>query len=85
VQEAEYTVYPNPTTGVIHVEAASGFESIKQILVYNVAGKMIRNVDLPVKPENIYTFDLSDQTTGYYIVKIIGADLTRQFKVLLTR
>jgi len=85
VPEAEYTVYPNPTTGVIHVEAASGFESIKQILVYNVSGKMIRKIDLPDKPENIYTFDLSDQAGGYYIVKIIAADLTRQFKVLLTR
>jgi hypothetical protein len=82
---AEYSVYPNPTTGTISVEASSGFESISQILVYNIAGKMCKKLNLPEKPENIYNFDLGDQPAGYYIVKIIGADFTKQFKILVTR
>ncbi len=85
VPEAEYSVYPNPTSGKISVEAASGFESIKQIVIYSTSGKAVRTMDLPVKPENIYTFDLSDQPTGYYIVRIVGGDFTKQFKVLVNR
>jgi hypothetical protein len=85
VPEAEYSVYPNPTPGKISVEAASGFESIKQIVIYSTSGKAVRTMDLPVKPENVYTFDLTDQPTGYYIVRIVGGDFTKQFKVLVNR
>lgn len=81
----EYSVYPNPTTGMITVEASSGFESVTQIVVYNTSGKICRKLDLPVKPENIYTFDLGDQPAGYYIVKIVGTDFTKQFKILVNR
>lgn len=81
----EYMVYPNPTAGRISIEAASGFESVKQIIVYSISGKTIRRVELPVKPENIYTFDLGDQPEGYYLVKIIGEDISKQFKVLVDR
>jgi hypothetical protein len=83
--QAEYMVYPNPTTGKFSVEASSGFESIKQILICNISGKTVRKIDLPVKPENIYTIDLSDQPTGYYIVKIIGSEVVKQFKILVNR
>jgi type 1 fimbria pilin len=82
---AEYTVYPNPTTGMVSVEASSGFESVSQILVYNGSGKICRKIDVPAKPENIYSFDLGDQPNGYYIVKIVGADFLKQFKVLVSR
>ena len=82
---ADYIVYPNPTAGKITVEASSGFESVNQIIVYNISGKTIRKIDLPSKPENIYTFDLSDQLSGYYLVKIIGTDFTKQFKVMVNR
>jgi hypothetical protein len=81
----EYTVYPNPSKGNISVEASSGFESVSQILVYNVSGKLTRKLELPVKPENIYSFDLGDQPAGYYVVKIVGTDFTKQFKVLVTK
>jgi len=85
VPVAEYVVYPNPTSGKISVEAASGFESIRQIIVYNMAGKIIRTVEIPVKPENIYTIDLADQPAGYYLIKITGEEVTKQFKVLVNK
>jgi hypothetical protein len=81
----EYVVYPNPTSGKISVEASSGFETVRRITVYNTSGKTVRTLDLPVKPENIYTFDLGDQPAGYYIVRIVGADFTKEFKVLVNR
>jgi hypothetical protein len=83
--EADYLVYPNPTAGKFSVEASSGFESVKQIIVYNPSGKAVKTVSLPLKPENIYVIDLGDQPAGYYFVQIVGADFTKQFKILVNR
>lgn len=85
IQAPEYSVYPNPTTGRISVEAASGFESVKSIQVFSPSGRVVRSIDLPVKPENVYTFDLGDQPEGYYIVLVKGTDFSRQIKVLVNR
>ena len=85
IQAPEYSVYPNPTTGRINVEAASGFESVKTIQVFNPSGRVVRSMVLPEKPENIYTFDLGDQPEGYYVVVVKGSDFSRQIKVLVNR
>jgi hypothetical protein len=81
----EYTVYPNPTSGSVSVEASSGFQPMNRILIYNASGKTVQKMVVPVKPENIYTFNLGDQPNGYYIVKIIGSDFTKQLKVLVNK
>ena len=80
----EYQVYPNPSMGVIYVEATSGFENVKQIAVFNVTGKLVKKIDLSTKPDNIYGIDLSGQKPGYYLVKLIGGTEQR-FKVLLNK
>jgi hypothetical protein len=83
--EPEYLVYPNPTNGKISVEASSGFQNTKQITVYDVSGKPVRSINVPEKADNIYNFDLSDCASGMYLVKIIGAEKTEQFKVMLKK
>jgi hypothetical protein len=83
--EPEYLVYPNPSGGLINVEASSGFENKKQIVVYDASGKPVRTVTIPEKSDNIYTFNLSDCASGMYLVKIIGTEKTEQFKVMLKK
>jgi len=83
--EPEFQVYPNPTSGQISVEAATGFENMKQILVYSASGKSVRTIDIPEKSDNIYNINLSDCAAGMYLVKIIGAEKTEQFKVVLKK
>jgi len=83
--EPEFLVYPNPSNGQISVEASSGFENMKQIIVYDASGKPVRSVDIPVKSDNIYNFNLSDCASGMYLVKIIGNEKTEQFKVMLKK
>lgn len=80
---SEYSVYPSPTSGIIYVEAASGFETIKQISVYNITGQLVKKIDLPSKPDNVYGIDLSGNPAGLYIVKIVGSEV-QEFNVLLT-
>jgi hypothetical protein len=83
--EPEFSVYPNPSTGLIHVEASSGFEGMKQIAVYDASGRMVNALSLSDKPENIYTLNLSDSPAGVYLVKISGSDRSEEFKVVLKK
>jgi len=83
--EPEFMVYPNPTKGKISVEASSGFENVKQIVVYDASGKPVASVNIPEKSDNIYNFDLTYQASGMYLVKIIGSEKTEQFKVMLQK
>jgi hypothetical protein len=83
--EPEYSVYPNPSTGQINVEASSGFQNVKQIVVYNASGKPVRSINIPEKADNIYNINLSDCASGVYLVKIIGIEKTEQFKITLKK
>jgi hypothetical protein len=83
--EPDFQVYPNPSSGQISVEATTGFENIKQIVVYNASGKPVRTIDIPEKSDNIYQINLNDCATGMYLVKIIGTEKTEQFKVVLKK
>lgn len=83
--EPEYVVYPNPTNGKINVEASSGFEGVTQIVIYNTNGRVVNKLDLPVKADNSYEFDLSNQAPGMYVVKIVGTEKTEQLKVTLKK
>lgn len=83
--EPDFQVYPNPTSGQISVEASSGFDNMKQIVVYNVSGIPVRTIDIPEKSDNIYIINLNDCEPGMYMVKISGTEKTEQFKVMLKK
>jgi hypothetical protein len=80
-----FSVYPNPTSSVVFVESLDGFENVKRIEVYDAAGKEIRQISIPEKADNIYSVNLNDQPAGYYMVRIVGRDELKQFKVVLTK
>lgn len=85
VQEVEYSVYPNPTVSKITVESANGFENVKNITAYDASGRAVKSIVIPEKADNVYTIDLGNQPAGYYIVKLIGSSVVKQFKVVLTK
>ncbi len=60
-------IYPNPTTNRISV---SSNESIQSISLYSIQGTLIQQIN----PESGGTreFDLSDQKSGIYILKVIA-------------
>ncbi len=82
---AEFQVYPNPTSSLVNIESESGFENVQEILIYNVSGQVVRKVSVPAKADNIYTINLDDQPSGYYLVKLVGADMLKQYKLILNK
>jgi len=81
----EFSVYPNPSDGIITVESQSGFENVKEIVVYDISGRQIEKMVIPSKADNVYSFDLTSQKPGYYLVKLMGEGVVEQFKVIVNR
>lgn len=63
--DGNIAIYPNPTTGICHLECESGEG---QCFVYDVFGKLLISKNIEGK---ITDLDLSDFAIGTYIVRII--------------
>ncbi|MBK6964469.1 MAG: T9SS type A sorting domain-containing protein [Bacteroidales bacterium] len=81
----EFRVFPNPASTFVSVESENGFENVSQILVYNVSGQVVKTVSIPAKSDNIYSINLTDQPSGYYLVKVVGKDVLKQYKLILNK
>lgn len=81
----EFRVFPNPASTIVSVESENGFENVSQILVYNVSGQVVKTVSIPAKADNIYSINLTDQPSGYYLVKVVGKDVLKQYKLILNK
>lgn len=71
------SVYPNPTSGVLFVKSD---EKINNVLIYSVAGQMIKNF------KNIETneskIDISDFLPGIYLIKVETKSAQKILKVI---
>ena len=61
----EFSVYPNPTSGIVWVQSVA----VENILIYNLSGKMISAQQN--KFENGFTVDLTNFADGLYFIEII--------------
>lgn len=61
IKEKEIEVYPNPTTGVVHIEGIS----VSEILVYNSLGNRVKVI------QNTNVFNTGCLPQGLYMLKII--------------
>lgn len=64
------TIYPNPSNGIFNV---SSTKKVSQLIVYSINGTVIS------RTYSSSTFNLSEQQTGLYIVKIIFEDTSTQY------
>lgn len=61
-----FSLYPIPATNYINIRFKSGIETIKEIEIVDVTGKIVYKVKEP----SIYTIDTSKLTKGTYFIKI---------------
>ena len=77
VENKSVVVYPNPTTGIVNVNCN---DTIKNIALYDIQGRLL--MTKIVDSQNA-TFELSNQNTGTYFVKVItdnGVKIEKVFK-----
>jgi subtilisin family serine protease/photosystem II stability/assembly factor-like uncharacterized protein len=71
-KKAEFSAYPNPTSGIIHFyvpEAKKSFE----ISIYDVCGKQVRHFSAKIVDSSYrITLDLSNLKKGFYVAVLHG-------------
>ena len=75
IDESDFSIYPNPTTGVIQIDSK---EVLEMILVRNVLGEII-------KESQSTQIDITNQANGIYFVEIITIKGKLSKKVILLR
>lgn len=76
VENKSVVVYPNPTTGIVNINCN---DTIKNIVLYDIQGRLL--MTKIVDSQNV-TFELSNQNTGTYFVKVITDNGVKIEKVL---
>ena len=61
--EERFSLYPNPTDGVVNI---SSDENIQSVLVYDVQGRLVANF------RGKSTIDISHLSTGIYALHVDG-------------
>jgi hypothetical protein len=72
----ELTVYPNPVNGVLNISAK---ENITNVTIYDMVGKVVKNIDFNALTLTVSTDDLP---SGTYAVKITAGNTSEMIKVL---
>ena len=71
-KEITFTVYPNPTNGIVNVELNPAFGSLaSEIQLFDIYGRQLQV--LTIKDERIQ-IDLTQYATGIYLVKLVQGD-----------
>ncbi len=63
-----HKIYPNPTSGIIHLEWQS---TIKEIKVLNTAGKVLKKI---TADSNSFDLELLDMDKGIYILQVLDVN-----------
>ena len=74
----EVSVYPNPTNGVLNINAAG----MKRVVVMNMLGQVV--YDAPADTEAV-SLDLSQYGAGMYLIRIDTENGTVVKKVSVTK
>lgn len=82
--ERTILVYPNPSTGIVHI-AINGFEGRKlELRVLNVIGSVIyRETITELNDRYTKTLDLSKFASGLYYVKLEGDNASEMRKLVI--
>jgi len=72
------TIYPNPSNGVFYINNETNEEM--QLMIMDVAGRFVVNKTLY---NSINTIDISDQSSGIYIIQLTRGEDTYNSKIIL--
>ena len=78
----ENAVYPNPTTGVFHIDLSNVKSENTELRIIDVKGNVVRSQNVNTSSVDRLTMDISDQSNGIYYVLIITNDKQHTIKTI---
>ena len=79
-------LYPNPTTGKLHIIFDASVSQPSSLKVLNILGNIIVDITMtPRSMKNDYAIDLSDQPEGMYFIQIQTTNRVITKKIILNR
>ncbi len=61
------SLYPNPTSGVVHIDIPATYSNTKQIMLYSLSGQLLQLMETESQTVDM---DLSSYATGTYILRV---------------
>ena len=66
---ADFTLFPNPTTGQFTVSLPALLSTEQNLRIFNTQGQLIQTIQIPVG-QTTHTLDLNGQARGVYLVQM---------------
>ena len=83
ISSNEFTVYPNPSNGILNIKIKNDYDTLN-LNIYNINGSIVYKSDIKETNNELFkTVDLSSLTKGIYIVRVYNSNYSKTKKVLL--
>ena len=70
--EADILIYPNPAQGLLHLKINAIPSEFLTISLLTIDGKTVRNEMIRPEEQQLFSIDLNDLASGFYLVQIAG-------------
>jgi hypothetical protein len=82
-QETNLNIFPNPSAGIFNITFNQNSSALQSIIVTNMVGQEVQNINTSAILNNYYSIDLSGMSKGMYFVRCNFASGTITRKILL--
>ncbi|MFN8154751.1 MAG: T9SS type A sorting domain-containing protein [Bacteroidia bacterium] len=72
VKEVSVSMYPIPTTGILHISFNKTITDDPMVMVYDMIGNPVENVVIERENPSTFSINLSGKKPGFYFVKVSG-------------
>ena len=80
---SDFSIYPNPSSGLIYLDFDNSSNSFSQISIVNILGEEILTLNEISQSKNIKSIDFSSYPKGIYLIKIKTTDGILNRKVII--
>lgn len=81
--QAEFMVYPNPTTNLLYIKAALNHSTKLDIQLFDVMGRLVKSEKIQITDTKFSaSLDLTDLTNGVYTLRIDDGKMVRTQRVI---
>jgi len=79
-RELDLIAFPNPTEGILNIDLSQVKGQAATIHIYDFAGKLIYNHDIPSKHGDIVEIELGNLNNGLYLIKVESGKVSYKLK-----